>query len=174
MNDKNYSTHEELLEELDDPKYNSFLYKGNFFGYNLYGILRNPWRLVEGTLDEIKYAWQRIFRGWDDRTIWSIDYYLAEYMPTWIERLKETKSGIPISMFEDEDLQQPPDYFPSEEASKRAEKKYNKILDDIAEGFRAHKEICDEHHNREEVKELESKFRNAMDLMRDNIYTLCD
>lgn len=43
----------------------------------------------------IKWAWQRLYRGWDDRVIWGIDIYLAKMIPIWLHRLKEIQHGYP-------------------------------------------------------------------------------
>src|SRR5271157_6140443 len=49
---------------------------------------------------EVKYAYQRVVRGWDDRAVWSIDYWLDDKMPAMLRKLKEDKHGIPGDMFE--------------------------------------------------------------------------
>lgn len=41
------------------------------------------WALKRRVLDsrrEVKYAWQRVFRGWDDRACWSIDSHLSKHL----------------------------------------------------------------------------------------------
>jgi hypothetical protein len=46
------------------------------------------------------YAYQRVTRGWDDRAVWSIDYWLDEKMPAMLRKLKEDKHGVPMDMFD--------------------------------------------------------------------------
>ncbi len=46
----------------------------------------------------IKWAWQRLTRGWDDRVIWSIDIYLARMLPIWLQVLKDDKMGVPSKL----------------------------------------------------------------------------
>jgi len=173
MNDKNYSTHEELLEELDDPKYNSFLYKWGIGDHSLYGILKNPLCLIEDAFYQIKWAWQRVFRGWDDRVVWSIDQHLSEKIPVWLDVLKKTKSGLPATMF-DEDAFQPPDYSASKESWARAEEKWNKTLDIISEGFQAYIKIMNEVPQGQELIDLEEKFQIGFDLFKDCFRDLWD
>jgi len=173
MNDKNYSTHEELLEKLDDPKYNSFLYKWGIGDHSLYGILKNPLCLIEDAFYQIKWAWQRVFRGWDDRVVWSIDQHLAEKIPIWLKTLKETKTGVPASMFED-DAFQPPYYSSSKEDWKKAEEKWNKTLDAISEGFQAYIKIMNEIPQGQELIDLEEKFQIGFDLFKDCFRDLWD
>ena len=71
----------------------------------------------------VKWAWQRLTRGWDDRIIWSIDYYLARMLPIWLSCLKEVQHGYP-DQFEDS-------------------RKWNEILDVIIGGFESAKQIQD-------------------------------
>lgn len=49
-------------------------------------------------LKQLRWAWQRLTRGWDDRVIWSIMDYLARLLPVWLECLKEEKRGVPGSL----------------------------------------------------------------------------
>src|SRR5579871_6411506 len=49
---------------------------------------------------EVKFAYQRVVRGWDDRAVWSIDYWLDDKMPAMLRKLKEDKHGVPMTMFD--------------------------------------------------------------------------
>jgi len=49
---------------------------------------------------EAKFAYQRLTRGWDDRAAWSVDWWLDDKMPGILRRLKATKHGVPMSMFD--------------------------------------------------------------------------
>lgn len=35
---------------------------------------------------ELTWAWQRVFRGWDDRSLWSYDYWLCKTMAEQLEK----------------------------------------------------------------------------------------
>lgn len=72
--------------------------------------------------NETKWACQRVFRGWDDRISWSIDYYLAENMPLWLLEIKKY-GGYPSSL--------------------ESKEEWDAILDKIIEGFRTHKRYAD-------------------------------
>jgi len=85
----------------------------------------------------IKWAWQRLTRGWDDRVIWSIDYYLAEMMPVWLRKLAKDKQGIPASMFGDNWIE------PTSDEDEAAEQRWNGILHEMIDGFEAAKRIID-------------------------------
>ena len=175
MNDKNYSTQDELTEELNDPKYNSFLYKWSLGRYSLYGILKNPWLLVEGAFLEIKWAWQRVFRGWDDRVVWSIDYYLAENIPMWLKQLKETNSGVPTTMFKPEDYIDE-NYNVSKETMERGGNEFNAILDEIILGFNMYIDMADLNipYNTPKYKEAEKIFEKGFELLQEHFSSLWD
>lgn len=82
-------------------------------------------------LKQLKWAWQRLYRGWDDRVIWSIMDYLARLLPVWLERLKEEKHGVPGSLC--------PEGMDVEEASIV----WDGILDEMIAGFAAASRILE-------------------------------
>jgi hypothetical protein len=64
------------------------------FGYRFgHGI--KPWVFIPELLREIKYAWQRVYRGWDDRVLWSIHDHLIDYLPVWLAWLRDNGMGYP-------------------------------------------------------------------------------
>lgn len=52
--------------------------------------------------NEIKWAWQRVYRGWDDRAIWSIQEHIAKQIVDMIEVYKEQINSHPNMLTEDE------------------------------------------------------------------------
>ena len=117
-------------------------FPSGFCGYNVYYILFHPWEIYNYYSRQIKYAWQRVFRGWDDRVVWSIDWYLSEMIPIWIKTLKVKQHGIPLEMFDG--LPYDENYCYSKEDEETAENKWFRILDQIAEGFESYHKIQDE------------------------------
>jgi len=75
---------------------------------------------------ELKWAAQRVYRGWDDRVIWSIDMYLAKMLPIWLRKQKEQKLGIPPLVLHGDEID-----------IEESEKAWNDILDKMIEGFEA-------------------------------------
>lgn len=76
-------------------------------------------RIIEWPQDrirEIKWFIQRGRRGWADEDLWSLNYYLSDWMPNALEQLKKTKNSYPGNL---------------------TVKKWNKILDQMIEGFEA-------------------------------------
>ena len=75
---------EDFMKELQDNVKETWLdhrFPNGLCGYRITYALTHPWKIFEKYLREIKYAWQRIFKGWDNRVIWSIDFYLAKMIP---------------------------------------------------------------------------------------------
>lgn len=55
-------------------------------------------RKLEDWKYEIKWAWQRVFRGYDDRLTWNLNSYLSEYLPKIIRKMTKNVHGYPRSM----------------------------------------------------------------------------
>jgi hypothetical protein len=82
--------------------------------------------MLRDCLREVRWAWQRVWRGWDDRVTWDIAGYLSGVMPAWVRKMRAETIGYPAGPgFED---------LPEAEAVA----KWDAILTDIADGFAAH------------------------------------
>lgn len=112
----------------------------------------------------IRWAWQRLTRGWDDRVIWSIDYHLAEMMPQWLRVLKVKKQGIPGGMFDDPFT----DLTPEMEAA--AVEKWRGVLNEMIAGFEAAKRIIDY----DEWKDDRRLVNRALRLLAKHYFDLWD
>ncbi len=97
-----------------------------------YGIWYKLWDAVESfyySLDrihlfkEIKYAIQRIKRGWSDRDVWSFEGYLAEVIRDGLKHLKQNKYGVPTRFLKDGD--------DGPQNVRIAERDWNATLDEI-------------------------------------------
>ena len=130
--------------------------------------ITHPWVVLKDWGYEIKWAWQRIWRGWDDRVVWSIDYHLDEMLPVWLEQLIKVKQGVPMMMFHDEDMITEGKYRGGikDEAMKLRSKEYDAILQKIADGFRMHRKLGDLEfkYDSPEEKAAEAQFDEAFDL----------
>jgi hypothetical protein len=92
-------TQEEFLTELSKPRWDDKL--PSVVGYRFsYGI--RPWVLIPGLFQYLKWAWQRVFRGWDDRVLWSIHDHLIDNLPVWLIWLRENGAGFPADMTEEQ------------------------------------------------------------------------
>lgn len=137
------------------------------FGMRTSYVLSHPWKIIEEFFREIKWAYQRIFRGWDDRVIWSIDYYLSEVIPQWMDTLKKEKRGIPIEMFNPDDWDKKNSCY-KDGTEDIASEKWDKILEDIRNGFLANKKIHDDDlwTNKPEYDKLNDVFNEGFDLFK--------
>lgn len=96
---------------------------------------------------QIKWFFQRGFKGWCDEDIWSIDITLNERLPRMIRELKDVQIGCYPSFF-DKDI-----YIDPESA-------WHVVLERIAEGFEANNALCNLNFKNEKEKfELERKCK---------------
>jgi len=144
---KNSKTWDELKAEWDaeDEKKNIRNWINNhlpvIYGHNPAWVLTHPWELVEDGWREVKWAWQRVFRGWDDRVCWSIDGYLADMIPLWMRRLQKVAHGYPSTLYDDvtgigTDILA----IPAHRDEDPNMQKWINILEEIAVGFEAYRE----------------------------------
>lgn len=129
-------------------------------GYRPWHTVTHPWIILIYVKDHIKWAWQRVFVGHDERVVWSVDYYLAEKIPQWLRELKVKKQGTPMMVYGANNFNKFNwDNFPGTDET--ADRKYNAILDTIIEGFELYANEKDEFY---ENKDKEQKFNDAMTL----------
>jgi len=183
--DKIFNTVEEMFEDMDKEfrktnpigywiDHTLFKSKG-FLGYAPHHSLSHPWKPIILGIYQIKYAWQRIFRGWDDRVIWSIDYYLSEMIPIWLKVLKENSTCVSMQFYETDDWDAEKNEF-KDGADEKAKAKYYETLDKVIDGFEAQKRIEDEllWKNDPEYDELKKKFNDGFDLFKIYYQTFWD
>lgn len=145
------------------------LFPNGFGSYNSYYVLTHPWYIAEEYSRQIKWAWQRVFRGWDDRVIWSIDGHIAKYLPIWLRELKNDKCGVSSMMFKEEDYIDE-NYNVSDETMEIRRKEYNDILEEIAQGF----EVYYKDNWFTEDSDDYKIFNNSFDLLKKYFGTLWD
>jgi hypothetical protein len=151
-------------------KLNNWL-DGSLLGWRRGYILTHPHKLLHEIWLRIKWAWQRVYRGWDDRVVWSIDFYLAKMIPVWVDQLD--KAGIPSKLFEDDDWDNNTSSF-KPEAMDRAAKQWDQIVADISTGFRAYSETDTLSFDDPKQPELKQKFEYGFDLFREYFDNLWD
>lgn len=143
---------EDVLKHMEEEKkkknfrnWINKVFPNGYASYNSYYILTHPWEILREWKRQIKYAWQRVFRGWDDRATWSMDYHLSKVIPEMIRELKRVSIGVPIGMFEGmEEITLPNGIMSySEEDEKIATERWHKILDDLIAGFEGYNKIDD-------------------------------
>lgn len=141
-------------------------------GYSPHYAVSHPFVLIHDLFLEIKCAYQRVVRKWDYRVIWGIDYYLAEFIPVWIEELKHKQIGISGEFFEG----LPYDdggYGYSEENMNIARDRMFVVLDKISDGFKAYQEMSDIY-DKDKIEELTKKFNEGFLLFHKYFHILND
>lgn len=166
---KNYDDFIEEMEIEDNKKnfrnwFNKQFPKG-FGDYNSYYILTHPWEILREYKRQTKWAWQRVFRGWDDRAVWSLNYYLAEIIPQVLKKLKEDKVGVPMQFFEGLPYEDENTYSYSEESMKIAEERWNVVLDEMIAGFEIYNNLWKEPSYEKEREEYK-KVEKALELLK--------
>lgn len=68
------------------------------FGWNYRHLLAHPWVLAKESYYHTKWFMQRGWRGYADCDVWSLDYYLAGWMPGALAKLRTNKLGHPMGM----------------------------------------------------------------------------
>jgi hypothetical protein len=151
----------------------------------------HPIKFIKEVCRNLKYAWQRIFRGWDDMESWNIYSYFLDRN---IEMLNVFSKNL---------ISYPPDSSPEEwadtllkitdgfEAGKKLsdldtvawDEKYKLMcergisgLDSINDGkvYEIDKEINFWERHEKEMKEFEERFNEGMKLFVDNFWHLWD
>ena len=142
------------------------LFKGKtIFGYVPYRVIFEfpsfVYHRASEFLDELKWAYQRVVRGWDDRASWSLDYWMTENVLEILKVLKKNKHGIPSPMFDGLPYEDEETYSYSDESYKIAEERWNVEIDKMIAGFEAAKKM-QEWENINKYKQLEKTFQEGM------------
>lgn len=134
-----------------------------WFGYARWYYLTHPWKWVEDLLLNLKWAYQRVYRGWDDRVIWSIDYYLSYMLPIWLQKLKGDKRGIPVEFFNE-----------NMDNEEEAEALWNSELDKMICGFKVSFDMLDGIYNVKEREKLMVVYEKGMESFSKHFFSLWD
>ena len=166
-------------EEMDFKKNNPIrnwineLFGRSLFGYAPTYSLSHPHVLFMDLMRQIKWAYQRVYRHYDDRVCWSVDYWLDSIMPDILLRLKNTKQGTPIQFYDG--LPHDENYNYGDEGDKIAQGRWNEELEKMIAGFLASKKINDWEYETDEEREiLERVFDNGMKSFVENYRSLWD
>lgn len=114
------------------------------------------WKLKELRW-ELKYAWQRVWRGYDDCDVFGFGDRIIKKITLILEDFIETSSGYPAEFSEDE---------------------WNNILKEMLEYFRnANEEYVDENYNfelSEQYDFMQENLKEGMKLFTKHCYSLWD
>lgn len=93
-----------------------------FYGYKIYNFCEEYWY-------KIKWGFQRMFRGYDDRMLWDYPHYNAQLTIKVLKKLQKNKTGYPI--VDDSDI------LPNNDIHPDAQRKWDVTLGKIIAGFKA-------------------------------------
>ena len=145
-------------------------------GYNFKYAITHPHVMFSDYLRELKWAWQRIFLGFDWRIIWSIDIWLVDIMLVVLPEFKKVKHGIPLE-FLGKPNNSDDGYENSDEV---ATELWDKEIDKMILGFRSAKEIIDGNYMdvgkdwKQEYDRLEKLRKEGMYIFVDQFFSLWD
>lgn len=100
---------------------------------NWYKIFRYPFNKygIQDGIYHVKWAWQRVFRGYDDRAEWGLCSYITDIALPVLRYLKEEKNGIPFIE------------YMQKKSFKSQEKEWKKIISKMIRAFELLKEEDD-------------------------------
>jgi hypothetical protein len=137
------------------------------FGYAPHVLLQEPWVILDSVWDEVRWAYQRVSKGYDDRATWGIGYWLGKYVPKILGEMKGSKVGIPMTFFDDTENTE---YSDAEEDT--AAKRYDEVIMDLKKAFEEMVEMEEykfdwENKTREEnLEEYNIKMKSIKDRMK--------
>ena len=122
--------------------------------YNYAAYLYQPHKYVIELYKQGKWFIQRGYRGYADCDVWSIDSYLAKWMPHALLQLKRTKMGYPAGS---------------------SEENWDDKLNKMIRCFETAKKIQNwEFGTPEEAKALHDSFKRDFDIIKNNFFHLWD
>jgi len=133
------------------------------FGYGTAYTLTHPHKVISMAFREVKWAWQRVYRGWDDKALWGLDYWLIDKMLKLLPKFIE-KPGVPGFCFEDHEDN-------SEEAFNIAQEKWACIIRQMIDGFEAGKEIVDSEF-KVDFDDSHERYHKGMEIFSENLFSL--
>lgn len=127
---------------------------GPGFGYNYAYYLIHPFVLLKDVYLQMKWFYQRGKRGYADCDVWSLDCYLARWMPEALLKLKNISHAYPNRM---------------------SEKGWNKKIDRMVLGFMAARHVNEgKFKTRQEYKLLQEQSRQGLETFKNYFFDLWD
>lgn len=148
---------------------------GGLFGYAPHYSLTHPHVLFMDFMREIKWAYQRVNRGWDDRAAWSVDYWLNAMLPDVLSQLKKYNHGTPMQFYDG--LEHDENWSYDDKADDIARNRWNAELDKMILGFISAKKLDNvdyDYKDPEQEKNLRILFNEGMKSFIDNYESLWD
>lgn len=139
----------------------------------LYYAIRNRFQRIfefpEDKYRAVKRGIQRGYRGYADEDLWHLSGYLSRVITPALAKLKEIKHGTPMAAFEEADGVDEHGN-PTDEASKKAEERWDNILADMIFTFHIAELIIDRNYDYIPTKDWTNEEYNR----RKKICKQCD
>ena len=111
---------------------------------------------------EIKWAWQRVFREYDDRWYWNLDNHLSWIIPKCVKHMRESGTSCPQNFY-DKKIKGDECY------------KWKEVLKKIAKGFEARNTIyIEDLHKGMKYERLDKDFKEGIKLLAKHFNSLWD
>jgi hypothetical protein len=129
-------------------------YSPPFGDYNYAAYLYRPHKYIHELYLAVKWFIQRGRRGYSDRDVWSIDWYLCSWMPQALEQLKHNSRGHPCGM---------------------SQKSWANKLDNMINAFKVARKIQNyDYKTTKEVQMAVKQFRRNFNLFKVHFFNLWD
>lgn len=134
--------------------------------------LWNEWN-PKHLLRRAKWFIQRGSRGYSDRDVWSIDWYISSWLPNALRQLRDNNNGIPSVMLDDMTKE------PDEAAMEKADTKWKEVLTRMIVGFEEYhkdKECIGEYatYNKERDQNVYDMLHESLALFNEYFENLWD
>lgn len=121
--------------------------------------LLHPLRFLKHMAGNIKWAWQRVIRGWDDKEAIDINWYLSVVLPPMLDYLKENGKIDWDLMENDVDVKE--------------QREWESAIYDIRVGFLASRAVLDfKYGSQEELDFLRSQCDRGLTSFKENYFRL--
>ena len=149
---------------------NTLFKKKSLFSYSPHHVLFHPWILIPDLFREIRWAYQRVRFGNDERISWSIDLWLNPIMIKELNTLKKNKQGVPSKFFKSQEATENEDFD-------EAQRLWFIELDKMIFGFECAQKLADLDYNWRNTdveKELLDNFDIGMNSFKEHYFSLWD
>ena len=165
MTEERY-TLEQLIDELNKPE--PWSKKIRYFP------ARTKHRIQQALL-ELKWAWQRATRKYDESMVWSFSYWMSEVMPKILQELIDMDNiGISMAFFPEHVLSRPDGHISDDEHDYA----YNLMMDTfkaMRDGFKASRALLDyEWKDEEHLHALQEREQEALELFAKYYHSIGD
>lgn len=126
---------------------------------------------IKDAWNQIRWTYQRVVNRYDERVAWGVGYYLNDVMPEILQHIKTHKQGVPAIFFKDVE-----DVDISDDERKKAEDKFDSVLDELTWAFEEMKWLQEEWDIKDypDAKKAMTDYRKRERLAKAKLHLLID